>query len=360
MTFVLEIIKNAMLITGLVMVMMLFIEYINVRSNGRSFARLQRSPFGQVVVGALLGLVPGCIGGFAVVSLFTHNLFRFGALVAMTIATIGDEAFFLLALAPGTALLVSALLFAMALVAGAAVNRWVRRFPAPFPPAHFELHEHDDHAAHGRLVATAATHLRRLSFPRAMLLFGLLLFTVALLSGALEHAHGGAHDADGHAHDASLLFGERWLNVLFAAVSLATMAVVVAVDEHFLEDHLWGHVIKKHFAKIFLWTLGALLVVHGLLAWVDVAAWVGDHRLPVLLAALAIGLIPESGPHLIFITLYATGALPLSILLTNCVVQDGHTALPLLAESPRAFVCIKGLKLAVGLAVGLSGYFFGF
>ncbi|MDR1406002.1 MAG: hypothetical protein LBI89_02205, partial [Prevotellaceae bacterium] len=89
--------KDTFLITGLVMVMLLLIEYVNVRSHGRSWQRLQQSPLGQVVVSAFLGLVPGCIGGFAVVSLFAHHLLGFGALAAMMIATTGDESFVLLA-----------------------------------------------------------------------------------------------------------------------------------------------------------------------------------------------------------------------------------------------------------------------
>ncbi|MDR0738412.1 MAG: hypothetical protein LBF39_04990, partial [Prevotellaceae bacterium] len=86
------VLKNAFLITGLVMVMMLLIEYFNVYSHGRSFRKIERSRFGQVLLGALLGLVPGCIGGFALVSLFTHRIVSFGALVAMMIAATGDEA----------------------------------------------------------------------------------------------------------------------------------------------------------------------------------------------------------------------------------------------------------------------------
>ena len=105
MNIIFEALKNSILITGLVMVMMLLIEYINIRSHGESFNKLKKSPVKQVFLAALLGLVPGCIGGFAVVSLFTHNLLSFGSLVAMMIASSGDEAFVMMAMTPKTAII---------------------------------------------------------------------------------------------------------------------------------------------------------------------------------------------------------------------------------------------------------------
>jgi hypothetical protein len=63
-------------------------------------------------------------------------------------------------------------------------------------------------------------------------------------------------------------------------------------------------------------------------------------------------LIPESGPHLIFVTLFAQGVVPFSVLLASSVVQDGHGMLPMLAHSRREFVEIKAINLTVGLLAG--------
>ena len=80
-----------------------------------------------------------------------------------------------------------------------------------------------------------------------------------------------------------------------------------------------------------------------------------ENRLIVLLVACVVGLIPESGPHLIFLTLFVENAIPFSIFLASSIVQDGHGMLPMLAESPWDFVEIKTINFAVGLLVGLSG-----
>lgn len=89
-----EILSSAILITGLVAVMMMLIECFNGWSKGQFSGKLTKSGPVQVVVAALLGAVPGCLGGFAVVSLYTHGMISFGALLAMMIAFSGDEAFY--------------------------------------------------------------------------------------------------------------------------------------------------------------------------------------------------------------------------------------------------------------------------
>ena len=79
----------------------------------------------------------------------------------------------------------------------------------------------------------------------------------------------------------------------------------------------------------------------------------------MILLAAAIGLIPESGPHMVFITLFAGGLIPFSVLFVSSMVQDGHTALPLLAESKGSFFKAKAVNFVVGLVLGLILHLFG-
>jgi hypothetical protein len=140
---------------------------------------------------------------------------------------------------------------------------------------------------------------------------------------------------------------------------LIGLFIVATVPDHFLDEHLWNHIARVHIWRIFLWTLGALLVTHALAEYVDLEAVVAAHRLPLLMLACLVGVIPESGPHLVFVTLFAQGAIPFSVLLASCVVQDGHGTLPVLAHSRVAFLQVKGLKMALGVAVGLVGFWMG-
>jgi len=82
------------------------------------------------------------------------------------------------------------------------------------------------------------------------------------------------------------------------------------------------------------------------------AEFVRAHRGWAFLAVALVGVIPESGPHLVFVMLFAQGAVPFSVLATSSVVQDGHGMLPLLAESRHEFMKVKLVNLIAGLALG--------
>jgi hypothetical protein len=80
----------------------------------------------------------------------------------------------------------------------------------------------------------------------------------------------------------------------------------------------------------------------------------------ILIIAVLLGLIPQSGPHLIFVVLFIQGVIPFSILLASSIVQDGHGSLPLLAESKKSFVIMKIINILVGLLIGGVGLLLNF
>jgi len=358
------------MITSFVLVMMLLIEYINVVSKGNWSRNLQGSRIRQILICAILGLVPGCLGGFAVVSLFTHGIVNFGAMVACMIASFGDEAFVMFAVVPETAILLSVVIFFIAIATGVIVNMFVKKFPAPFSPEHFAIHHADHEHEHANVTGNWRFNLKHISFHRAILMTGIILVVTAILLGWFEHSHAPddhgtvAHLSEGHEHHhgdiSGILLQERWINILFVVVSLVALFIITTVQEHFLQEHLWDHIIKKHLPRIFLWTLGVLTVLQVGEHFFDIDEWVRGNHLYILLLAILIGLIPESGPHIIFITLFASGVIPFSVLLTNSIVQEGHAGLPLLAESKRGFLWMKAISVIVGLVVGLLGFFAGF
>ena len=151
----------------------------------------------------------------------------------------------------------------------------------------------------------------------------------------------------------------NWIRVTILLVSVTALFIVSTVPDHFLEEHLWNHVAKVHVPRIFLWTAGAIILMHLLVHHFHLQDWMQENQLGMLLIASIMGLVPESGPHLVFLTLFVEKAIPLSILIASSIVQDGHGMLPLLAASRRDFLKIKAINLIVGLLVGLTGYLFG-
>ncbi len=130
--------------------------------------------------------------------------------------------------------------------------------------------------------------------------------------------------------------------------------------KHFLIEHVYVHIIKKHIWKIALWTFGALILVEISLRYLNLEQFTTSYPIVFLIVGALIGLIPESGPHLIFVTLFASGLIPFSVLLTSSIVQDGHGMLPLLSYSFKDSVKIKLFNFAFGLTIGLILFSLGF
>lgn len=366
----LDVLRNSVLITGLVMIMMLMIEYINIHSHGRWFTRLRQNRFGQVVLGAGLGIVPGCMGGFAAVSMYSHKLLSFGALIAMMIASSGDEAFVMLAMIPKEALLLMGVLFVIAVLAGWLVDKFSICLPFRNAKGHetkgkhegcnegYQLH-HEDEETYEKEEKSSLRNLKHASAERIALLLGVILFIVALAFGVLEHEH--EHEKVVEAvHTHLNIFDEYWMNFLFAVVSLFVVWFIATTSEHIVKEHLWEHIIRKHFLNIFLWTFGALLVIQFGLHYFDIETLISNNIPWMILLAVLVGIIPESGPHLVFVTLFATGTVPFSVLLASSISQDGHASLPLFAESKRSFLKAKIVNILVAAFFGYLCHFMGF
>jgi hypothetical protein len=118
-------------------------------------------------------------------------------------------------------------------------------------------------------------------------------------------------------------------------------------------------VIKKHCLSIFLWTFGALAVIQIGLQYVDIEPWLKENTFVVILLAALVGMIPESGPHMVFITLFAGGYVPFSVLLASSISQDGHTSLPLLASDKRSFLKTKIVNALIAVLFGSALMLFG-
>ncbi|MGD8375102.1 MAG: putative manganese transporter [Acidobacteriota bacterium] len=330
----LDVVRDTILVTAFVGVMMVAVEYLHVLTRGAWPRLLATAGWIQVPVGVLLGTLPGCLGSFAVVALYSHRMISFGALVGCMIATSGDEAFVMLALFPERAVEIMLILAAVGLLAGVATDRLYRPHGSPGRCEEDLLHAGED----CRALEPPLLPVRP---PRWTLARGALVTATALF--VLAVATGGAGP-------------ERWSWLRWTLLLAGSFGCFVSLTapQHFLEEHLWRHVALRHVPQVFLWTLGALAVTALIERLLPVEHLGETGRWLALGAAALLGLIPESGPHLLVVTLFDRGVVPLSVLLTSSIVQDGHGMLPLLAWSRADFLRVKAINLAIGLAVGAA------
>jgi hypothetical protein len=324
-----------------VFIMMLVIEYLNILTQGMWQKGFQGSLLRQYLLAGILGVTPGCLGAFMVVALYSHRIVSIGAVVTAMIATSGDEAFVMLSMIPRTALLMSVILLLLGLVAGLLTDMILSKGAKVSDSCTQEFEFHIEEECQCLPIGQIIAQWRQCSLARAVLTVTLILFIFGLVSGQIGPE------------------AWNWIKITLFLVSGIALFIVTTVPDHFLEKHLWEHVAQKHIPRVFIWTFGALLLMHILVDYLHLKNWLQQQQLIVLITASLVGVIPESGPHLVFLTLYTKKAIPFSILLASSIVQDGHGMLPLLAESRRDFLKIKAINLLVGLIAGLVGYFTG-
>jgi len=336
-----EVLEKSLMITGFVGLMMLVIEYVNVLSKGLWQDRVVNRKIAQYLLAVLLGATPGCLGAFAVVAMYSHRVVSLGALVAAMIATSGDEAFVMFALFPETALMLTGILIVVGFLGGWLTDVFISKRVTTSHKSSDKLEIHSSDVCECFPTGRILKQWRELSLARGVLMSVLVLFAFALASGSI-----GPPLWD-------------WKRITLLATTLVGIFIVSTVPEHFLQKHLWEHVARRHIHRVFLWTFGALLVTHLLSTHVHLDGIVRNNQLLVTAMAALVGVIPESGPHLLFATLFAKGVVPFGVLLTSSIVQDGHGMLPLLAHSRKEFFLVKMINLLMGGIVGSLIYFVG-
>lgn len=356
MEILLSVTRQTLTITLFVMAMMLIIEYLNVFTRGIWSQGLKKSVWKQILTGAVLGIIPGCLGAYTAVSLYVHNVIGIGALVATMIATSGDEAFFMFSIIPEAAIKLHVIIFAIAIITGFIVQAiYTKKQVGSCPDKNFEIHQEalECRCFDFKAIGKQLVHLTTLRGIILGLLSLLLLFVL------FSHDHGHGHDL---LTIPSLEVNDHpeWIRYTFIALLAISLFIVATVNDHFLSDHLYKHVIKKHFFRVFFWTFATLFILHFLNQYMDLEKIISDNLFTVLVIAVLVGIFPESGPHLVFVLLFASGNIPFSILLASSIVQDGHGSIPLLAETRKGFITVKLINVAVGFVVGGIGLAFGF
>jgi succinate dehydrogenase hydrophobic anchor subunit len=324
--------KHALMITVFVFVMMLIVDFLDMFSKKKLTNVMRGGIWRQYTIASFLGATPGCLGAFMDVSLYVHGLISFGALTGAMIATSGDEAFVMLAKFPGTALLLFGMLFALSIPLA-----WI-----DVPCQSCDLDEyHTEEETHKFTWEDLMHNLVTLSPARHSLLLVFGLFTVLVLLGIA-----GPQSWD-------------WERLTLLILLFLALFILVAVSDHYLKEHIWSHIIKGHMWRVFLWTFLALVVVHMGLTYWNFKTLISNNIPWMFLLGALVAVIPESGPHLVFVMLFAEGIIPFSVLFTSSFVQDGHGILPLLSYTVKDSILIKILNLIFGLGIGMILYFIG-
>jgi len=339
-----SVINRSIVITIFVFVMMVIIDYLNVLTRGRMKNAVEGSRLRQYTITSFLGSTPGCLGAFMNVSLYVHGIITFGAIVGGMIATSGDESFVMLTQFPREALILFALLFVLGII-GASIADKIASIFHIIPCKECKLQKvHTADVGHPFQPFILKNFLQ-LSYSRCGLILLFVIIIVLNLVGIWGPQSWSIEEPD---------------RILLMSLSLLAIFIILTASKHYFKEHIWEHITKKHIWRVFLWTFFALLFVQiGFQYW-NLQGFVEANIGLVLLISALVGMIPESGPHMVFVMMYASGIVPFSVLLTSSIAQDGHGMLPLLSYSIKDSILIKIFNFVFALIVGLVFFTLGF
>ena len=299
--------------------------------------------------GAALGVLPGCGGAIAVVSLYGSGSVRFGTLLAALVATAGDSAFVLLSVTPRVAALTYGIAFLTALALGLAVNAYGLAFGRVE-----RLGQAVEAATGGGRARAGPTSEDRAGAPGRLcvaLVGGLWLAAAVGLAVGLYRMGGG--------NVPRLLPGLPVGVPTLAAVLGVVLSVVVWAGAGRSVDPGWGRLrtaaaeATVGTAPVVAGAVAALAGYRGLAATVDLGAVRGILAGPTgAVAGGLLGAVPGCGVHVGVVTGYVEGAVPLAALVANAISQDGDALFALLAVDRVAAVVATVYTVLPGIAVG--------
>ena len=223
------------MITGFVFIMMLVIEYINVQSKGLWQKNLTKNKWRQYLIAGILGAIPGCLGAFTVVAMFSHKLVSFGALVTTMIATSGDEAFVMFAMFPKKAILLTIIIFVVGILAGYLTDKFYtpKKSLEKVLPHRLPLHDEPECKCFEKdkiWINLLHPSLYRLT---------IVIIILALITGIAT----------------GILAGnlEIWMKISLLLAFLFSLFIVLTVPNHFIKEHIWNHIVPTHCSH---WVVG--------------------------------------------------------------------------------------------------------
>jgi len=355
-------------VTVFVAAMVLLFSWLQYATAGRFVDWIRSKTKLQPIIGALMGLTPGCGGAIVMMPLYARGYVTYGTVVSTLIATLGDSAFVLIggAIANpdliGPVLLVHLISFIVGVIWGMGID-FIQITPSS-PLGRFgpvveeetlvkitdeeydvreELPREEPEGLSYRIV-----HQGYLIW-WAVTLVGLIFAVLLLYWGAIEGGPSLDLD-DGRLNlDPTTMGGFiSWVGLfgtlLSVAIFLGQRSILGDDSEASIGDKLDSlRETTIHAASetsfVTFWVLIAYFVFEFsmLFGGIDESSLVAyGAGVGAIFVAALVGVIPGCGPQIIIMTSYVEGILGFPGLVSNAISQDGDALFPLLVRHRAA------------------------
>ena len=390
---VLEIVVTSMrdaflAVTVFVAAMVLLFSWLQYATSGRFVEYIRERKKLQPIIGALMGLTPGCGGAIVMMPMYARGYVTYGTVVATLIATLGDSAFVLIGAAVTDSRFIAPMLAVHALsfcvgvswgylvdMTGTTPRNPLGKYGPKFgdeesPTPQEEGSPLDDLSR--EVPEGLGYKILHQGYVLWWAVTGLgLIFAILLLVWS-------GQDAD---YSLELAWNPLTLDGFITWIGLlgTTLSVIlyIAQKNWFADDTEATIGDKLHSMRetmvhaasetafVTFWVMIAYLAFEFMMLFGGIAegdlARHGDGFVAVVIAA-TIGLIPGCGPQIIAITAYTKDLISFPALAANAISQDGDALFPLLvrhkAASLWATVHTTIPALITGIVLMLAGVSF--
>lgn len=372
-------------VTVFVAAMVLFFSWLQYISAGRFVDTIRANTAWQPVIGALMGITPGCGGAIVMMPMYARGYVTYGTVIATLIATLGDAAFVLIGaavtdssfIAPVIAVHLISFIVGISwgyLVDGMKItpSNPLGKFSANYndnSPSRNVLQETNENMREvfddlGREEKTGWGYfLLHQGYTVWWIVTSLgLIFAILLLVWS-------AQDAD---FTLEINYNPLTLDGFITWIGLigTSLSVILYISQkNWISDDSEASIGDKLYslretmihsasetAFVTFWVMSAYLIFEFSMLFsgmneADLALF-GDGIIAVILAAV-IGLIPGCGPQIIAITAYTKDLISFPALVANAISQDGDALFPLLVRHRVASIWATVHTTIPALIVGI-------
>jgi hypothetical protein len=372
-------------VTVFVAAMVLLFSWLQYISAGRFVDTIRANTAWQPVIGALMGITPGCGGAIVMMPMYARGYVTYGTVIATLIATLGDAAFVLIGAAVtdpsfiAPVIAVHLISFVVGISWGYLVDGMkitpsnpLGKFSANYndnSPSRTVLQETNENMSEvfddlGREEKTGWGYfLLHQGYTVWWIVTSLgLIFAILLLVWS-------AQDAD---FTLEINYNPLTLDGFITWVGLigTSLSVILYISQkNWISDDSEASIGDKLYslretmihsasetAFVTFWVMSAYLIFEFSMLFsgmneADLAHF-GDGIIAVILAAV-IGLIPGCGPQIIAITAYTKDLISFPALVANAISQDGDALFPLLVRHRVASIWATVHTTIPALIVGI-------
>ena len=378
-------------VTVFVAAMIFLFSWLQYITAGKFVDIIRSNTRWQPVIGALMGITPGCGGAIVMMPMYARGYVTYGTVIATLIATLGDAAFVLIGAAVTDSAFIAPVLavhfisFIIGISWGYLVDvmkitprnplgKYGPTFENNNPPRNLPENKNEDAKEIfedlGREDETGWGYfLLHQGYTVWWIVTALgLIFAVLLLVWS-------AQDAD---FTLEIDYNPFTLNGIITWIGLigTSLSVILYVSQkNWISDDTEASIGDKLYsmretmihsasetAFVTFWVMSAYLIFEFSMLFsgmteADIARY-GDGFTAVILASF-IGLIPGCGPQIIAITAYTKDLISFPALAANAISQDGDALFPLLVRHRAASIWATVHTTIPALIVGFSLMAFG-